>query len=81
MTTAQERLTLALVRLAADGGRPPCGQHGEHELWTSEDAAERAVAAKRCQTCPLIHECHDAAEESRERHYVWGGLDRGRRSS
>lgn len=74
--TAQERLTSALVHLAADGGRPPCGDFGGHALWTSDDSADRALAARWCQSCPLIRECHDAAEERGERYHVWGGVDR-----
>lgn len=76
MTTARERLTLALVQLAATGGRPPCGEYGGHVLWTSEDADDRAVAVQRCQDCPVLAECHQAAEEADERWHVWGGLDR-----
>lgn len=77
MTTAQERLTLALVHLAADGGRPPCGDYNGHELWTSDDQHDREIAAARCSACPLIRACHDAAEEADERHHVWAGVDRG----
>jgi hypothetical protein len=33
---AQARLTAALVRLAARGRRPNCGQAEVHHYWTSE---------------------------------------------
>lgn len=76
MTAAQEKLTLALVRLAAEGCRPPCGDYNGHELWTSDSPEDRALAVERCQGCPLIRECHQAAEERGERWHVWGGFDR-----
>lgn len=75
--TAGERLTQGLVRLASEGRRPPCGEYGGHKLWTSDEAAERALAAQWCQDCLLIQECHDAAEERNERWHVWAGIDRG----
>lgn len=84
MTTARDQLTLALVQLAADGGRPPCGEYGGHELWTSDDAEDRAIAAARCLDCPILTECRAAADEHDERWHVWhvwAGIDRTKRKT
>lgn len=74
--TATENLTHALVRLAADGGRPPCGEYGGHELWFSNDAADRALAADRCLDCQVFAACGAAADEQDERWGIWAGVDR-----
>jgi hypothetical protein len=74
--TAQDRLTLALRHLLDTGTVPPCAL--QPDLWTSEDASDRAEAARRChsQRCPVIDQCADAADEGDEI-YVWAGVDRG----
>jgi len=63
-------------------GLVPCRL--EPDLWTSEDAEERAEAALRCQPCPVLAECHRAATaRPRVTFGVWGGRDRtpcGRRA-
>lgn len=69
-----ERLTVALDRLAASGGRPVCAG-AEAAAWTSEDAEERAIAALFCGGCPVLLVCGAAGEL--ERFGVWGGVDRG----
>lgn len=69
--------TRALITLASQGGRPPCGTWAEHNLWLSEDHEERARAAKLCTGCPVIVECGEAAEANGERFGVWGGADAG----
>lgn len=74
--TASDALTAALVRMAADGNRPPCGEYGRGELWLSDDDDDRRLAAGWCLGCPIIAECHDAAEEMGERFGVWAGVDR-----
>ncbi len=74
--TAAEQLTRALVALADHGRRPRCGEPGGHELWTSEDADERAQAARWCTGCPVMTECRASADEHDERHHVWAGVDR-----
>ncbi len=80
MTTAAERLTRALVAIAEQGRRPRCGEPGGHEMWLSDDATERAQAARWCAGCPVLVECGAAADENDERHGVWAGVDRTRSS-
>lgn len=75
-TATDEALTAALVDLAGDGIRPPCGDHLLGYLWTSEDAAEREAAARMCGPCPIRQTCHVAAE-ARGELFVWAGIDRG----
>lgn len=77
--TASDVLTRALLNLANRGGRPRCSDPGTHQLWLSEDAAERALAATWCAGCPVLAECRDAAAANGERFGVWGGVDRTRK--
>ena len=74
--TAAEQLTRALVVLATEGRRPRCGEFGGHELWTSDDADDRAQAVRWCAGCRVLLECGAAAAEQGETHGVWGGRDR-----
>ncbi len=78
MTTAAERLTRALVDLADHGRRPRCGEPGGHEMWLSDDATERALAARWCTGCEVLTECGAAADENDEKFGVFGGRDRTR---
>lgn len=78
--SARDRLDRALLDLAADGRRPRCGEPASHHLWTSEDRAERARAARLCSACPILRQCGLAAEEEQEL-FVWGGVDHGTRPS
>lgn len=73
--TARDQLDRALVALAAEGQRPPCGQTVP-SLHLSEDRDERARAVQACTACPVIAACRDAADEGDERFGVWGGVDR-----
>jgi hypothetical protein len=74
-TTAHERLTLALIALADRDKRTPC--QGPHcDRWTSDDPDEREWAAHMCRMCPLLRECGEAADETKERFGVWAGRDR-----
>lgn len=73
--SARDRLDRALLDLAAAGRRPVCGEPWSEALWTSDDADDRAEAARLCQTCPLLEPCAEAADEADERHHVWGGQD------
>lgn len=50
----------------------PCQQ--TPDLWISDDAEERAVAAELCAGCPLLEECNAAAVANKEE-FVWGGQD------
>lgn len=73
--TAWETLTAALISLRDRDQRTPC-QSRHRNRWTSDDAEDREWAAAACRLCPLVAECAAAAEETRERHYVWAGVDR-----
>jgi len=73
---AAEQLTRALVELATQGRRPRCGDPGGHELWCSDDATDRALAAALCAGCAVLTECAAAADEHDERFGVFGGVDR-----
>jgi len=44
--------------------------------WTSDDADDRAQAARWCLGCPVLDECGAAADEHDERFGVFGGRDR-----
>jgi len=72
---ANERLTRALISLAARGQRPRCGDYETSWMWLDEDPHIRAQAALLCHDCPVIVECGDAADANDERHFVWGGRD------
>lgn len=74
---ADERLTLALLDLAAEGRRPPCGEPGAAELFLSEDHEMRSSVTGRCRGCPIFTACELAAAEGREVFGVWAGRDRG----
>jgi hypothetical protein len=71
---AGERFTQALVAIAAQGLRTDCSDAGSH-LWISENAADRAEAAKLCQGCPVQLDCWEVAAARGERFGVWGGVD------
>ncbi len=74
--SARGQLDAALVHLAAQGQRPPCGQPWAGGLWTSDNLEDRQRAATLCRPCPLLEPCAAAADEADERHHVWGGADR-----
>ena len=74
--TARDDLDRALLDLAVDGRRPRCAEPADHELWTSDDRAERARAAELCTACPLLRPCAAAAEEERDTWTTRGGVDR-----
>lgn len=74
--SARERLLAALL---SQTDEVPC-TGADASLWTSEIAAERALAASRCTSCPVIGECAEAADEQRERWFVYAGIDRSRKS-
>jgi hypothetical protein len=70
--TAGERLAEALADARHRGDRVPCT--GD-DAWISEDAGDRAEAARRCVTCPVSAVCHAAALEVRPTHGVWASVD------
>lgn len=73
-TSPHDRLAFALARVLANGSRPPCGD--ATGAWVSEDREERALAARACEPCPLLTVCGEAADSTKERFGVWGGVDR-----
>ena len=46
MSTAAERLNLALIDLAVRGDRPRCSDPVDHDLWTSDDQRDRAIVVQ-----------------------------------
>jgi hypothetical protein len=60
-----DRLTTALVELAARGLRTHCSDPESSELWLSDDQAERAQAARLCIGCPVIIECGAGSQGTR----------------
>lgn len=55
--------------------RTPCH---EGDDWTADDPTAREAAALACRACPLLTDCHAAAESTGERWGVWAGIDRTR---
>lgn len=45
-------------------------------LWFPEEYGGTADARAVCRGCPVSRECDTYATESRERHGVWGGINR-----
>ena len=72
---ASDRLTQALITMAAQRLRPHCSDPESHWLWLSEHSGERQQAALTCGGCCVITECGDAAEANGERFGVWSGRD------
>jgi hypothetical protein len=75
MTTATQRLNIALVTMAANGERPRCADPVTRDMWTSDDQHDRDVAARWCTGCVVLTLCADAAEEREEKWHVHGGRD------
>jgi hypothetical protein len=71
---AHDRLTRALVTLAAAGLRTQCNDVELHQLWLSESQQERQVAVRLCRGCPVLRECAEVGQH--ERFGVFGGADR-----
>lgn len=74
--TAAENLTGALLAMAADGERPPCGDGETSAYWTSEDRTQLTQAAAWCAGCPVLRECGAAADEIKATAGVWAGVER-----
>jgi hypothetical protein len=72
---ASDKLTLALIAMAAKGLRPNCSDPESHWMWLSEHRQERALAARMYGGCAVIAECGDAADANGERFGVWSGRD------
>jgi hypothetical protein len=69
--TATARLNTALLTLAVRGERPRCFDPIDHQLWTSEEPADRANATTWCTGCQVLALCHQAADEREENWGVW----------
>lgn len=52
-------------------GPVPCTSRPE--LWTSDQEADRHLAAQLCARCPVLSECAAFAIANDERFGVWGG--------
>ena len=72
---AHAALQHALAGAAAKRQHVPCAGR-DAALWTSEDPAERELAAELCHGCPVLTECGLAAEATDEAWHVWAGQDR-----
>lgn len=68
------RLHRELARLAEADRQTPC--QADPDLFTSDASTDRAAAARRCASCPVLTECHEYAEVAGERWHVWAGVDR-----
>jgi hypothetical protein len=79
MTTATTKLNTALLTLARRGDRPRCADPITHNLWTSENPDDRAIAAQWCNGCVVLNLCTAVAVEEDHRWGVWAGVDRTRR--
>ena len=77
---ATDRLTRALLDLAARGERTHCSDPSSHHLWLSEHDNERAGAVMLCDQCPVLTVCRDTAEQRDERWGVGAAKDFSRRS-
>lgn len=75
MSTARERLDLAILELTQDGLRLRCSWPTDGHMWTSDEHDDRARAARRCWGCPVLDLCREAADEEGERWHVRGGKD------
>jgi hypothetical protein len=73
---ANEKLTRALITLAARGGRPRCGDFETAWMWLDDDPHIRAQAALQCRGCPLLQPCDEVGQH--QRFGVWSGIDRTR---
>ena len=72
-----ETMGAALLMLARQDATPPSCSGGDG--WTSEDADERALAARCCTGCALFDPCRVLADELKVTFGVWAGADRGPR--
>jgi hypothetical protein len=72
---ASERLVTAIADAASRGLTYTCSDPSIGHLWLSEDADERAQAAKLCIGCVIQAECWSVAHARRERFGTWGGHD------
>jgi len=74
--SAAERLADTLHAAAERGETWPCR---DESAWISEDADERAEAARRCTGCSVSSLCRAAALEDPPTWGIWFGVDFGDR--
>ena len=60
---ATDRLTGALLAIAARGERTHCNNPAIHYLWLSEHDNERAEPSLSRDHCPVLTVCRDTAEQ------------------
>ena len=70
---ATTHLHAALVELVETGHHIPCLL--EPDLWLSDNAQDRATAARLCANCPVLAECAAAAKEVKTHFGVWAAHD------
>jgi hypothetical protein len=70
-----------LDRLSDAGHPPACWRVpiADRGLWTSEDASQRAVAARICTTCPALTPCASYGVANPDEAGVIGGLSEAQR--
>lgn len=73
--TAHDALAEALAAAQRAGHVIPCQNPARSLWWLSEDADERAEAARLCTPCPVLVVCRKTATAARESWGVWGGRD------
>jgi hypothetical protein len=56
---ANDQLTVALIKAAAHGIRPRCGDYETSHLFLSEDPHERRIATAMCSGCVVWAECDE----------------------
>jgi Transcription factor WhiB len=73
---ASDALTQALIRAAAQGVRPRCGDYETSHLWLSDHDSERKQAALMCRSCVVWAECDEVGQH--QPFGTWAGVDRTR---
>lgn len=68
------------LELAAVLDERPVPCRTSPETWFADDLAERDLAIAACAHCPALTECRAYADAAGERHGIWAGVDRGRRT-
>jgi hypothetical protein len=72
---ASDRLTRALLDLAAAGLRTHCSDPRHTTSGCPSARANGAAAVMLCDHCPVLQACQDTAVQRDERWGVWGGVD------
>jgi hypothetical protein len=71
---ANDQLTQALLRVAARGELPRCGDSEVGWMFLDEDPRTRAIAATYCVGCPVWFECDEVGRY--QRFGTWASRDR-----